>query len=217
MPAPHPIQYSSAADVSSFSYSSPFVTYNNLGLLSQAVGKLASQHVQPVRLSSKTGAQQQQIAYVAAPSPSPVPQQIYYVPSSAKAAANAATAQPQYVFAPQHQQQQPQYSFVLPKSASQSQGPQYTFVPQSVAYAVPQQIQQQYQHQQQVQYESSPVEEPQEQQQSPRTKEVHQPKANQQTATYTFAPSQYQQQLYSPQVVYTGAHKTSGSGGAAYA
>ncbi|CAG9819850.1 unnamed protein product [Phaedon cochleariae] len=40
-PQPQHIRYSSAADVSSFSYSSPVVEYNNLGLLHQLAGKNA--------------------------------------------------------------------------------------------------------------------------------------------------------------------------------
>ncbi|XP_023312488.1 general transcriptional corepressor CYC8-like, partial [Anoplophora glabripennis] len=60
---PEPQQYSSAADVSSFSYSSPVVSYNNLGFLHQIIGKGAgAQQQQPQQ-------QQQQQVYSAAPRP----------------------------------------------------------------------------------------------------------------------------------------------------
>lgn len=200
--------------MSSFSYSSPFVSYNNLGLLSQAVGKIATQNVQPVKLSStvqysslkavpqpQQQQQQQHVQYVQAPvqAPAPVAQQFYYQPVKS-AAASPSNAQQQYVIAAPQQQ----YNF-LP---SKNYVPQYTILPQSLTYNIPQHQQlqavQQVQAQPQYQYVQSS-----EQGQEQKVKEVHEPKENQQAAAYTVAPSQVTSQAYAQQpIAYAGAQKS---------
>lgn len=158
------------------------------------------QQSQPIQLAIKAAPQvqhqpQQQVQYVQAPVQVPsAPQQIYYAPTKS-AATIPSGAQPQYIIASPQQQ----YSFVAPKSVI----PQYTILPQSLTYNIPQQQQlqaiQSLQHlqPQQVQYEQ-PAAEP-----VTKVKEVHEPKVKQ-------SSDAYQQESYPVQQVAYAAQQKSG-------
>ncbi|XP_044254939.1 cuticle protein 16.5-like [Tribolium madens] len=139
--------YSLANDVSSFTYSSPVVTYNNLGLLSQVVGKLAGAHQAkaaapapaPVAYQAPVQkfaySQPAQLAYAQAPQQKIVaaaPQQ-YFAPAPAPQQAYVSAPQQTYVSAPQAQTYQAAQTYTA-QTAPQSiysQAPQYYSVPQA--------------------------------------------------------------------------------------
>lgn len=130
--------FSLANDVSSFQYSSPVVSYSNQGLLSQIVGKLASQpQAKAVAAAPAPVAYQQKVAYA------PQPAQIAYAQAPQKVLAAAPQqyyqqeAQ-QYVAAPQAQTYQAAQTYTA-QTAPQSiyaQAPQY-YVPQQGKQATP--------------------------------------------------------------------------------
>ncbi|KAF5277629.1 hypothetical protein FQA39_LY06122 [Lamprigera yunnana] len=140
-PAPAPINFSPASEVSSFRFASPLVTYSNQGVLSQVTGKLASssathapQEVQPTHSPKPTA-----LPTTATPVPySVIPQFAYntvgqqeqqdydYVQSSQAA---FAAAVPQRVFAMQLQ--------AVAQKENYAQAPKqyYAVIPQQVAYS----------------------------------------------------------------------------------
>ncbi|XP_022899861.2 bromodomain-containing protein DDB_G0280777-like [Onthophagus taurus] len=167
----HPIQYSSAADVSSFKFQSPLVTYSNLGVLQQSIGKGAEQpssrqfphqtaqqtyqvptHHQSAQQQPAQPQQQQQQTYYQQP-------QFVYKPGKVELPQVTYPSQQEklqiYSQAPQtfqtasKQPQQVVYQQVgTPKQAAS--------IPQQLVYAVPQQYTVQY-----VQQEAHSVPQPQ--------------------------------------------------------
>jgi hypothetical protein len=136
-------QFSLANDVSSFTYSSPVVTYNNLGLLSQVVGKIANPGQAKVAAAPAPVAYQAQAQKVAYPQPSPV---AYAAPAQLQQAKYALQAQqPQRLVAAAPQQyfsQVPQQAYAAAPQAAyqQAQAQAYTSqsVPQSLYSQAPQ-------------------------------------------------------------------------------
>lgn len=125
--APH---YSPAGSVSSFHFSNPHVTYSNLGLLSQVIGK---------GYSAPQAHPSQQVAYATAPASQ------HYV-ASAPQVQYQSTPQVQYQSAPQVQYQSAPQVQYLTHAAPQytgathqysSAGPQVQYVQQS-AHSAPQ-------------------------------------------------------------------------------
>ncbi|XP_057672131.1 uncharacterized protein LOC130903811 [Diorhabda carinulata] len=145
------IQYSSAADVSSFSYNSPIVSYSNLGLLKQIAGQAASARDVPVNYNSEQPAKtdsssQPKVQYISSPkvqfSPSPVqyssPKLQYTSPVKSQY-----TASPSAMFtanaAPNYEEiyQQLAQKAALTTSQQSAQLQQYTYqpaAPQRVTY-----------------------------------------------------------------------------------
>lgn len=160
--------YSPASSVSSFHFSNPHVTYSNLGLLSQVIGKAAS---------TAHGQSAHQLAYSAQPAQhsaqhyvSAAPQ-VQYVSQAAPAAHQYTVAAPaaahqytvasphQYsVAAPQYTSAGHQYTVAAPSTAQQYTvaAPQYTQAAHQYSLAAPTQYIQQSAHSVPQYYYSSP-------------------------------------------------------------
>nr|CAI5857763.1 unnamed protein product [Callosobruchus analis] len=80
----HAIPYSSAADVSSFSYSSPVVSYNSRGLFQQLAGKAPAGTAQAATYSQPT-----KVQYITVPRTKSAP--VSYSPAKASSQSSAAT------------------------------------------------------------------------------------------------------------------------------
>ncbi|RZC42220.1 altered inheritance of mitochondria protein 3 [Asbolus verrucosus] len=129
-------QFSLANDVSSFAYSSPVVSYNNLGLLSQVLGKSAAPVQTKVSAAPAPAVYQAPVQKVAYAQPAPVA----YAPAPVQAKVALPASQPvqaKLVAAPQLQQ----YLTQLPQQFAQqtyvagSQQQAYSAAPQQQAYS----------------------------------------------------------------------------------
>lgn len=127
--APTRPHYSPADSVSHFRFSSPHVTYSNLGVLSQIVGK-AYNPTQPAGAAQSHHPQYQQ--QYSAPAPHYVsaaaghqPQQAAYGP-----AGHFQIPQVQYI-QPDHEQSGKQYVYALP----QNLGPKRNYLSPGITYA----------------------------------------------------------------------------------
>ncbi|CAG9857182.1 unnamed protein product [Phyllotreta striolata] len=137
------VHYSSAADVSSFSYSSPVVSYNNLGLLQQLAGKGASSQDVPVSYTPSAQPSKQQyqpqpklqyvsapkVQYTSAPVQYSAPAKPQYKTQPAAVAVNAysaSNAAPNYEEI--YQQIAQKASYAAPEQQPQAYSPQQKFV-----------------------------------------------------------------------------------------
>lgn len=113
-PSAPQIHYSPADTVSSFQFSNPHVSYSNLGLLSQVVGKAASPQVQYSSAPHYVSSGSQQVQYS-----SP---QVQY------------SHAPQVQYVPQHYSSSPQVQYVQQASHS---SPNYIYTSPSKSYNSP--------------------------------------------------------------------------------
>lgn len=164
--APH---YSPAGSVSSFHFSNPHVTYSNLGLLSQVIGKAApaiqGQTSHQLSYSAAPSAQHYvsaapQYQYVSQPAPA-AQQYTVAAPSAAHqyTVASPAAASQYTVAAPQYTQAGHQYTLAAASPAHQYTvaAPQYTSAGHQYSLAAPTQYVQQAAHSVPQYYYTSPL------------------------------------------------------------
>nr|CAH7762100.1 unnamed protein product [Callosobruchus chinensis] len=104
-PQQHTIPYSSAADVSSFSYSSPVVSYNSQGLFQQLAGKAPAGTAQAATYSQPT-----KVQYISVPRTKSAPVSYSPAKASSQSAAAAYASAPSAYSASPSAYSQPEYS-----------------------------------------------------------------------------------------------------------
>ncbi|KAG5868826.1 hypothetical protein JTB14_022576 [Gonioctena quinquepunctata] len=176
-PQQHSIPYSSAAEVSSFSYSSPVVQYNNLGLLHQLAGKTASSQDSPVTYNTAPSSKAQYSATQYSPAPknqfAPSPKVQY---SSAPRVQYSSPPRVQYTSSPNAYEETPNYEEI------------YQQLLQKANYRAPASpAAGQYQE---ASYQQSPVAQREEYAQAP-SPVAYQTKVASPQVAYTRTPSQY--------------------------
>ncbi|KAK9727412.1 hypothetical protein QE152_g19185 [Popillia japonica] len=126
--APTPAPYSLAGDVSSFKYTSPIVSYSNLGVIQQNLGKSSAPAQQEAQTRPSYSQLQSQAA--ATPQHNPVPQPIY--------TQSQPQSKPQLVYRPRYQLPQvsynpaPQQHIPVPVQP-QTSSPKYIYTQQSAS------------------------------------------------------------------------------------